>query len=316
MLQLLLSYGALNALIPLFIILIVLAAAAGISRGYDIFSILGIGVLAGVGKSAGGRGSFGSKTAYRAKMGYSTGQRVVGSYFNRKFVKTKAAKAGTTVNAKLGSAKRTISLMKSGRTAEEALANDMADSVMEVKKNEKLGRGYGRIALGILLSTITLGGLLGERQLARGRYERAVRKYKEAEARGDTYEMDKWRAKIEEMEGHGYAFGPKGNPDLEGVKSAKEAIDLEVFKMKHTTSPKPKKVEKFKKTIEKLSEKEILGEEMEILNADYRGGTITKSQAQAETARLANEYYERKGRFAKTAIESRVQVHKTRAGIP
>ncbi len=50
----LLSLGAVNALIPLAIILLLIVAAAGATRGYSIFNIFGIAALSGIGLGAGG----------------------------------------------------------------------------------------------------------------------------------------------------------------------------------------------------------------------------------------------------------------------
>ncbi len=56
----LLSLGAIDALIPLIIIFILVAAAAGSMRGYSLFNLFGIATLAGFG-SAAGRGSLAKK---------------------------------------------------------------------------------------------------------------------------------------------------------------------------------------------------------------------------------------------------------------
>ena len=47
MISIILSIGAINAFIPLIIILILIVAAAGLMRGYNIFALFGIGVLLG-----------------------------------------------------------------------------------------------------------------------------------------------------------------------------------------------------------------------------------------------------------------------------
>ncbi|MEM0147333.1 MAG: hypothetical protein QXF85_02680, partial [Candidatus Micrarchaeaceae archaeon] len=60
-----LSFGAVNALIPIMIIVILIAAAAGLMRGYDLFAILGIGTLVGAGSMA-KKGSVLSRSAYAA----------------------------------------------------------------------------------------------------------------------------------------------------------------------------------------------------------------------------------------------------------
>ena len=54
LLSILLSVGAINALIPLALILILIVAAAGATRGYSLFNIFGMATLAGIGLGAGG----------------------------------------------------------------------------------------------------------------------------------------------------------------------------------------------------------------------------------------------------------------------
>ncbi|MGC9204801.1 MAG: hypothetical protein ACP5FN_00765 [Candidatus Micrarchaeia archaeon] len=66
MIYIMLSLGALNAFIPLIIILILVAAAAGLMRGYNIFSIFGISALLGMSQA---KGSFAGKNASRATVG-------------------------------------------------------------------------------------------------------------------------------------------------------------------------------------------------------------------------------------------------------
>ena len=63
-LPIVLTFGAIYALVPVLIILILIAAAAGLTRGYDILKIFGIGTLAGVaGTGLSGRGSMIGKTS-------------------------------------------------------------------------------------------------------------------------------------------------------------------------------------------------------------------------------------------------------------
>lgn len=61
-----LSLGAINALIPLLIILILIIAAAGSTRGYSIFSLFGFATLAGIG--TGGKASVRGKTSLNILM--------------------------------------------------------------------------------------------------------------------------------------------------------------------------------------------------------------------------------------------------------
>ncbi len=49
LMHIILSLGDVDALIPIIIILILIAAAGGLTRGFDIFSLFGLGTLAGIG---------------------------------------------------------------------------------------------------------------------------------------------------------------------------------------------------------------------------------------------------------------------------
>jgi len=64
MISIILSIGAINAFIPLIIILILIVAAAGLVRGYNIFALFGIGaLLGGAGNATLARKNVASKTA-------------------------------------------------------------------------------------------------------------------------------------------------------------------------------------------------------------------------------------------------------------
>ena len=63
MIAIILSIGAINAFIPLIIILILIVAAAGLMRGYNIFALFGISaLLGGAGKATLARKNVASKT--------------------------------------------------------------------------------------------------------------------------------------------------------------------------------------------------------------------------------------------------------------
>lgn len=62
LLAIILSLGAVNALIPIIIILVLLIAAAGLNRGYSLFNLFGITTLASV--NPGGKGSIGGKSTF------------------------------------------------------------------------------------------------------------------------------------------------------------------------------------------------------------------------------------------------------------
>lgn len=57
LLPIILTFGAINTLVPLMVIIILIAAGAGLMRGYDIFAVLGISTLAGLGNRMGSKGN-------------------------------------------------------------------------------------------------------------------------------------------------------------------------------------------------------------------------------------------------------------------
>ncbi len=61
-LSVILSLGSINALIPIVLIVLLVVAAAGINRGYSLFSIFGIATLAGI--NPGGKSSIAGKSAF------------------------------------------------------------------------------------------------------------------------------------------------------------------------------------------------------------------------------------------------------------
>jgi len=85
MIAIILSIGAINAFIPLIIILILIVAAAGLMRGYNIFALFGIGVLlGGAGKATlAGKNAAGQTKGVRADL--KTGQKAqaLGAYIQK-----------------------------------------------------------------------------------------------------------------------------------------------------------------------------------------------------------------------------------------
>lgn len=61
-LSIILSLGSINALIPIVLIVLLVVAAAGINRGYSLFSIFGIATLAGI--NPGGKSSIAGKSGF------------------------------------------------------------------------------------------------------------------------------------------------------------------------------------------------------------------------------------------------------------
>lgn len=74
MLAIILTFGSIDALIPLVIIIILIAAAAGLTRGFNVLKFFGIETLAGIGAASAAKGSLIRKTAY----GRGAGEALVG----------------------------------------------------------------------------------------------------------------------------------------------------------------------------------------------------------------------------------------------
>lgn len=87
LLAVILSFNAIYSLIPIIVIIIVIAAAAGLARGYDVFSIFGIGALIGFGEQA-KKGLKGSQ--YHGTGRHGRGKKAFGDYgakFGRQLLK-------------------------------------------------------------------------------------------------------------------------------------------------------------------------------------------------------------------------------------
>ena len=76
MIYVLLSFGAVNALVPLMLIIILIAAAAGLTRGYNILGLFGIGTIADIVEGRpgikGGKSFLIGKSAFRFGSGRLT----------------------------------------------------------------------------------------------------------------------------------------------------------------------------------------------------------------------------------------------------
>ena len=62
------SLGSISALIPVLLIVLLIAAAAGLNRGFSLFNIFGIATLAGI--NPGGKSSIAGKTAFGVPMAF------------------------------------------------------------------------------------------------------------------------------------------------------------------------------------------------------------------------------------------------------
>jgi len=79
-----LSFGAIDALIPLLVILVLIAAAGGLTRGFDIMKLFGIEVMTGIGAGAAAKGSLLRKSAFSKKAGQTFGGKPTEKIFSTK----------------------------------------------------------------------------------------------------------------------------------------------------------------------------------------------------------------------------------------
>ena len=121
LMHIMLSLGDVDALIPIIIILILIAAAGGLTRGFDIFSLFGLGTLAGIG--LGSKGSMASrktgaydKSNSQYKEGFVSGSNEGNTHLpvGREGVLTKSDKfkaMGSIRGAKYGNTPKSSSLI-------------------------------------------------------------------------------------------------------------------------------------------------------------------------------------------------------------
>lgn len=88
LIAIILSLGAVNALIPLLIVLVIIVAAAGSTRGYSIFNFFGLATLAGI--NPGGKASMVGKSGLSQLMamvsGFSSGKALnIGKKINNRY---------------------------------------------------------------------------------------------------------------------------------------------------------------------------------------------------------------------------------------
>ena len=167
-----LSFGGVYAFVPIVIIVILIAAAAGLSRGASIFSAFGIGAIIGLGGSFGGGGR--GKALHKQGYGGGAGQRnaakgrVQGKKFGAKDLKKAGGmlkKGATALRAKKlsSNSKLTSALAEKGR---EALAKKgMPTDIIE-----------GAAAGGIGFSTMAGSKVLKRRDTAAKAKEEARKK--------------------------------------------------------------------------------------------------------------------------------------------
>ena len=153
MIAIILSIGAINAFIPLIIILILIVAAAGLMRGYNIFALFGIGVLLGgagkatlVGKNAAGQtkgvradlktgGKAQALGAYVQQTAIPKGK-TFAKYYNEAYKAARANGASRVEAAKIASSNARIRMMYDNINKFQSGLNE--GTKIYTKKNNKI----------------------------------------------------------------------------------------------------------------------------------------------------------------------------------
>jgi len=151
MIAIILSIGAINAFIPLIIILILIVAAAGLMRGYNIFALFGISaLLGGAGKATLARKNVATQTegvrrglttrkkvqalgAYAQKRAISKGK-AFAKYYKQEYNAARAKGNSRVEAAKIASANARIRMAKDNIKQSQESGLDKIDS----KTNKKV----------------------------------------------------------------------------------------------------------------------------------------------------------------------------------
>ncbi len=304
MLPIILSFGAVYALIPLLIIIILIAAAAGISRGYDIFAIFGIGVLAGIGGKSGGKGSLAGKSAYKGRAGSTIGRAFAGSPVGRKISGQVAARAAAAKGA-----------IVTGRSA-KALNSALVQEVV-AKSGPVTSHHIVKMAVGGVAATGALMAGAGVRAIASGTYGRTLKKYEGAKTQADR---EKYASKLQDLrEQHG--IKPTTNIEL---ASAKDAINYDVKKAGSLGRTLTKKeTDTLTKRLTDLTRIQALHEEAQKLKVTSGmialGGALPAGYIENEVGRLVNEFHGKSTPASRSALDQSSVENKVKAltaGLP
>ena len=136
LLPVLLTFGAIDALVPLLIIIILIAAAATLNRGWNALNIFGIGTLAGVAATAGTKGSF------RGKSPLTGGKKFGRGY--EKIIK------GATTAAKGAAGKVAMHNMTANRSNQAAAKAALVNSVLSKTPPPPARPGMATMALSLV----------------------------------------------------------------------------------------------------------------------------------------------------------------------
>ncbi len=171
------------------VIIILMAAAAGLTRGYDILKIFGIGTMAGVaGAGLAGRGSMLGKTAFSKAptKALGSGRRFAGA------AGSLTSKGGKSLGQQAGGKLNARTQAKLERQHTDALTNlidkRLAGKTQEAKEVGRLNKTRTGLGVFMRMATPVAGVGIGHAMGGKGSqishnaaYERALKRYREAE---------------------------------------------------------------------------------------------------------------------------------------
>jgi hypothetical protein len=243
--QVMLSFGYIDALIPLLIIIVLIAAAAGLIRKWEVFELFGIEVLAGLG--GGGKGSLAKKTAYGSKISQpARGQKMFAlpDRLSKKMnpepgeFESRAMNAGKNlrenvmaraqVNQATNSLTKYVTNQPSGTTS--TLGQTPIGKAFH-KVNSALYATFSnpgfRTMTGLGAMSVGLFTPLGYNRMSKNEYEHSKIEYENAVKAGDEKAKEKWAAKIYEMqEKHG--FVPTSQLEFDAAKEVKNDLEKQI----------------------------------------------------------------------------------------
>jgi hypothetical protein len=163
MLPVILSFGAIDALVPLIIIIILIAAAGGLTRGFDMLKFFGIETLAGIGAGAAAKGSLLKKTAFTKKAGQALvgkGGKTTGKLYSPG--KATASKINRTIA-------RNAAFKKELETLGVKAAGNKQSRLLNMLKGFAVKLGGPTVKAGRVVAPVSvLGGVAGAKAVAAG----------------------------------------------------------------------------------------------------------------------------------------------------
>jgi hypothetical protein len=163
MLPVILSFGAIDALVPLIIIIILIAAAGGLTRGFDMLKFFGIETLAGIGMGAAAKGSLLRKTAFTKKAGQALvgkGGKTTGKLFSP------GKAAASKINRRIA---RNAAFEKELEALGVKYAGKKQSRLLNMLKGFAVKLGGPAVKAGRVVAPVSvLGGVAGAKAVAAG----------------------------------------------------------------------------------------------------------------------------------------------------